>query len=374
MAMAYTPGLIVTEKHLVKKKRILPLKGETLVTIGQRVKPGDVVARTLLPGPVESVNVANKLGVPPEDIAHAMKKQVGDKVQKGELIAQTKTLWIFTTDCVSPMSGTIESISPVTGQVLVRGAPQPVEVKAYIHGEVIELFPKEGVTVASWASLAQGIFGIGPETNGVVRMAVNLRTEELTEDRITADMAGQVIVGGARVTASAVKKAIQLKVAGIVTGGFDDTDLRDLLGYDLGVAITGNEEIGVTMIVTEGFGSISMAQRTFDLLKSKVGKLACINGATQIRAGVIRPEVVIPEIGSILSADTKRAYEQTGMDKGSLLRVIRHPYFGKIGKVVALPAPLMVLESGSKARVVEVQFEDGAVAVVPRANVELIES
>jgi hypothetical protein len=55
------------------------------------------------------------------------------------------------------------------------------------------------------------------------------------------------------------------------------------------------------------------------------------------------------------------------------VRVIRHPYFGQIGKVAGLPHELRKLESESHARVLEVEFDDGGRAVVPRANVELIE-
>ncbi len=374
MALAYTPGLIVTDKQLVKKKRILPLKGDVVVQVGQQVGPDDVVARTLLPGAVEPMNIANILGIPPEDIESAMLKKVGDAVTKGEVIAMTKSFWIFKSECQAKISGTVESISHITGQTLLRAAPQPVEVKAYIKGEVVEIFPREGVTIASWAGMAQGIFGVGPETHGNLRLAVSSRTEDLTEDKILPDMKGQVIIGGARVTAGAIQKAIKAGVAAIVTGGFDDKDLRDLLGHDLGVAITGNEEIGTTLVVTEGFGPISMAARTFELLSSRVGELACVNGATQIRAGVIRPEVVIPLTGDVSTAQSKQSFEQGGMDIGSPLRVIRHPFFGRIGKVVALPSPLTVLESGSKARVVEVEFDDKTRAIVPRANVELIES
>ena len=36
-----------------------------------------------------------------------------------------------------------------------------------------------------------------------------------------------------------------------------------------------------------------MGDRTFNLLKSHDSKFVSINGATQIRAGVIRPEIVI---------------------------------------------------------------------------------
>jgi hypothetical protein len=38
-----------------------------------------------------------------------------------------------------------------------------------------------------------------------------------------------------------------------------------------------------------------------------------------------------------------------------------------------LPSPLQQLESESKARVLEVELEDGKRAVIPRANVELLE-
>ena len=58
-----------------------------------------------------------------------------------------------------------------------------------------------------------------------------------------------------------------------------DQDLRDILGYDLGVAITGTERIGTTLVITEGFGEIAMADRTFQLLKSRVGHEASVSGA-----------------------------------------------------------------------------------------------
>ena len=115
-----------------------------------------------------------------------------------------------------------------------------------------------------------------------------------------------------------------------------------------------------------------MAHGTFDLLKARKGMLASVNGATQIRAGVMRPEVVIPVGEDIVSSSTED--KQAGaMDIGSPIRCIRAPYFGRLGKVLALPAELQVLDSEAKVRVLDVEFEDGEKATVPRANVELIE-
>jgi hypothetical protein len=175
------------------------------------------------------------------------------------------------------------------------------------------------------------------------------------------------------VTAEAVKKAIKVGAAGIVAGGFSDRDLRDFLGYDIGVAITGSEELGVTLIITEGFGEIAMAKKTFDLLKSKEGKLACISGATQIRAGVIRPEVIVPMASDVKVTAESAEKQIAGLEIGSPIRVIRAPYFGRLGKVTDLPSPLQKLESESHARVLEVEFDSGDRAIIPRANVEMFE-
>jgi hypothetical protein len=357
---------------LVKKQRILPLKGEVMVKVGDRIKPDDVVARTELPGNIVPINVANKLGIPPEDIEMVMLKKVGDKIEEGELIALSKTLFIFKNPCHATITGTLESISTITGQVLQRGLPSPVEVKAYLDGEVTQVFPEEGVEVQCMASFVQGIFGIGGERNGAIKIGVSDNTGVLDEDSIDESMAGKIVIGGSLVTAGALTKANKVGVRGIVVGGFDDKDLRDFLGYDIGVAITGAEQIVTSLVVTEGFGQINMASRTFELLKKHEGEVACINGATQIRAGVIRPEVVVPSVGVPVTQNAADE-EITGLAIGSPIRVIRHPYFGQLGEVTNLPAPLHQLESESKARVLGVKFDSGEEAIVPRANVEMIE-
>jgi len=377
MAHAYTPGLKVSEKQLITKRRILPLKGEVVAKAGDRVSPDTVVARTFLPGDVEPINVANQLGLPPEDIEGCMLKKVGDPVKEGEVIARTRPLFglkFLSSTSLATLTGKVESISSITGQVLLRGRPIPVEVVAYLEGEVIETVPEEGVVVCTWGAFIQGIFGIGGETHGVLHTVVPDNTTQLQEKYITEECRGCIIVGGSRVTANAIKKAIAVGARGVVTGGFDDKDLREFLGYDIGVAITGSEELGISLVVTEGFGDINMALKTFELLKRNEGKMACINGATQIRAGVIRPEVVVPISGDASARQNVGAYEQRGLEVGSPVRVIRHPYFGCLGVVSNLPSPLQVLESESKARVLEVQFDDGRKAIIPRANVELIES
>ncbi len=372
MAQAYTPGLEVSRSKRYRTRRVLPISGEVLVDVGDQVQATDVVARAELPGDVLPVNLANILSAPPGDIPNLMLKHEGDRVEVGDVIARTKGIFgLFKTEYVSKWSGTIETISNITGQMLIRGEPIPVEVHAFATGQVIERLTDEGCVVEAQVTFIQGIFGIGGEAFGPIRMACTKNTQEFTPDLITPDMRGQIVIGGARVPGETVQRAIETGVSAIVSGGIDDADLREILGYDLGVAITGTEQIGLTLVITEGFGEIAMAKKTFELLGSREGAAAAINGATQIRAGVIRPEIIIP-LESAPDQDEPTEPPSAVLEVGAPVRIIRDPYFGILGTVAELPSEPQVLGSGSKARVVEVLTESGEQVMVPRANVEIV--
>ena len=190
---------------------------------------------------------------------------------------------------------------------------------------------------------------------------------------ITVEEKGKIIIGGSFISIDAYKKAIECEVGGIVVGGFNYYDLEEILGYTLGVAITGSEDLHTSLIVTEGYGKIQMGQQTFDLLNSHNGKLASINGATQIRAGVIRPEIIIPLDPSDASRDSGDSNKSDGMTIDSLVRVIRSPNFGKIGVVKELPPELRKMESETMVRVAIVHI-DGNRFEIPRSNLEVVET
>ena len=374
MAHAYTPGLKVLHYSNVKKDRRLPIKGQVNKKKGDLVNANDVVAKTDLPGNVSMVKVANLLNIAPSDINDILMVKEGDSVNKGDLIAQTDGLFgLFKSDVRAPVSGTIESVSDVTGQIVMREAPIPVEVDAYVGGVVSEVIENEGVTISSEAAYVQGIFGIGGESRGVLEVIANERGDELLIDSINESHTGKIIVGGSFISLEAFKKAIDLNVEGIVIGGFNYFDLEDILGYTLGVAITGTEDLVTSLIVTEGYGNIKMSERTFDLLKKHNGEFVSVNGATQIRAGVIRPEIVIPLDKKKIPEDKNRTEGNLGIQKGSLVRVIRAPYFGKIGEVVDLPSELQKMESETMVRVANVEINDETF-VVPRSNLEMLET
>ena len=372
---AYAPGLRVTAEAVVRKERRLPLAGQVLVAQGAKVRAEDVVAHAELPGDVATVNVVNQLGIQPGDLLNLMLLKPGQAIKRNEIIAQTRPFikW-FRSVARSPVDGTIETASHVTGQVMIRSAPKPVDVHAYVDGTVVEVWPGEGVAVETTGALVQGILGIGGEVTGEVAMVGKGPDDIIRPEDLNDTMAGKIVVAGSLITRAAFDRASQIGIAALVCGGFHDADLRSLLGYDLGVAITGHEDIRPTLIITEGFGEIAMAQRTHDLLASHAGHRASANGATQIRAGVLRPEIIIPRTDGGQASAAKPDEALGGLTLGASVRIIREPGFGRLGVVKGLPSEARQVESEAKVRVVEIELSEGQTMIVPRTNVEVIAS
>ncbi|MCW5940003.1 MAG: hypothetical protein KF884_10205 [Fimbriimonadaceae bacterium] len=371
MGSAYTPGLTVSRDIVVQRVRRLPIKGEVAVKPGDKVGHDTVVARAMLPGILQTIRLAEKLGVEAKEVPGFFHLQVGDPIGVGQQVAETPGFFgLFKQPVISDFAGTVETISEVTGHVLVREPSIPVDVTAYLDGSVIDVMPEEGAVIETRGAMVQGIFGIGGERNGPIRIAVSSADEVLDAGHIKPDDAGKILVGGSGVTYEALEKANNEGVVGLVVGAVRDVDITKFLGYDIGVAITGQEPINVTLICTEGFGVLRMADRTFELLKSIEGRTASLNGATQIRAGVIRPEVIAPS--DSVSGEGQIASSGGTLEPGTPIRIIREPYFGLLGKVTGLPAQLVTVESGAEVRVLNAKLDDGREVTVPRANVEII--
>lgn len=373
-AHAYTPGLKVKRSLKVRKLRRLPIFGEVFVDVGDEVDFLTPIADTKIPGIPHVINAANELGIIPKTLNEYLMKKVGDNVSKGEDVAGFNAFFGLMKKYIhSPIDGYIERVSPVTGQIILRETPVPLTVNAYIPGKVVEVMEREGAIVETNAAFIQGIFGIGGEAHGEIKVVMDDPRTELTADLITPECKGKVLVGGSLATRDFIRKAVDVGAAGIVTGGVMDVDLEDLLGYELGVAITGQEEVGLTIIITEGFGNMAMNPSTLKLFEEFEGEMAAINGKTQIRAGVMRPEAIIPHQ---LPVEEDLGQELAGgMRPGTQIRIIREPNFGALGTVVSLPVERQrIEETESYVRVLEAKLEGGRTVMVPRANVEIIET
>ena len=369
MSKALTPALAVTSHTLLRRRRDLPIAGEVLVREGDVVTGSQVVARAQLDGELRLVRVAETLGIPASDISTALRVAEGEKVEEGALLAEIRGLWgLFRSAVLSPIAGTVEFISSATGHVGVRAPSTPLNLSAYIDGRVVGIEPQRSVVIEAQSSFVQGIFGVGGERRGKLRLLPLSPDTVLTEERIPNSAEGEIIVGGHSPTSAALAKAAQSGAVGFITGSIDDRALREYVGYDIGVALTGDEDVPMTLIVTEGFGALPLSERVLATLRAIDGEIVSINGATQVRAGAQRPEIIGP---TGLPGNSQEIQERS-LSVGARIRVIRVPYFGELGTVAALPHELSSIETGASVRVLIATLDDGRQVAVPRANVELL--
>ena len=289
-------GVKLEEETLIRKIRRIPSQGEVFVEVGDMVDAETVIAGGTVRNPeAEELKVFAKLGVEPDQTDRYMLKKEGDPVAKDEVIAIYRAFFNrFTKTCRSPMDGFLEVFVKSVGRVIVRGNPIPVEVKAHIPGMITEVIPEKGAVVETKGTLVNGVFGVGGETRGELAFAVDQPGEPLTTETMRDSHKGKIIVGGSVVTLDALRKAAKTGVSGIVSGGVDQKDLTDFLGHEIGLGLTGEEKAGPTLIITEGFGVYPMRDETYHLLRSHEGKQVSLDGTTQIRQRILRPEIVIP--------------------------------------------------------------------------------
>jgi hypothetical protein len=367
---ALTPSLQLLQNTTIQRIRELPISGELLVEVGDVVSPQQVVARAMLPGELLVIRLPESTGLDPDEVRGGLKIREGEVVSEGQVICEiTGLLGFFRTIAKSPVAGIVEHFSPTTGHVSVRLSPRELTVSAYVSGKVLDCHGSQSVTIECYCDFVQGVFGVGGASHGSLLVLKETFNDELTEDMIPEDCRGKVVVGGRNVSVKALKALAVRGAVGLVTGSIDNHTLSDFLQFDLGIALTGNEDIPFTVIITEGFGALGMSNRARDIFIHNDGRLVSIDGTTQVRAGAVRPEIVMPLDGE--PGDTPaQSKSGEGLTINSTVRIIRAPFFGKIGTIAELPVNPMKLPTGAHARVARVKIGDELV-VVPRANLEV---
>jgi hypothetical protein len=308
------------DEPLVRFTPIETAAGEVIAPGGVRAD-GDrpVTFRTSLEGVIESVIEDNGLIMLREKLDYSMRRvevlvghyvktwgrklkrymkhDIGDFVEKGQILAKrVETGNDQSPGDISfartPMAGLITDIDLERGAIRVEREFQEVDLKSGFFGRVTAI-SESAIEITAAGRRIQGICGIGRECHGRLRVALGNPGGTLTESEIDQSDTGKVLVGGAFVTPEALRKAAEVNVSGIITGGADYLDLCEFLGDDFAVAITGKEKIPFPVVITGEFGEVPMDKELFDFLREHEDSWVHVNPTTHMRAGVIRPEIVV---------------------------------------------------------------------------------
>lgn len=344
----------VTPLTKVRRERVLPARGQILVHVGQRVEPMQVIAQANLPGDFYILPVARLLGIPVSQVKRCLRVKLGDVVRRGQVVAAPRGL--SARSVKSPIDGVMTASGG--GRVLIEARPTKFELNAYVSGTVTSVLGDYGVVIETTGAVIQGVWGTGGESFGVLKRIVKSPDKPLRPRDIDPSCQGTIIVGGVGLSESVLERAQELQVRGIVTGGLPPELLRHVKRFSFPV------------VITEGVGEVPMSTPIFRLLTTNDGREASISGRVKPRWGVMRPEVVIP-----LPAETVPSAQvqlRAPLAVGAQVRVVRAPYMGRVGTVVALPARDRRIETGARVRGAEVNLDQEASVFIPLVNLEVL--
>jgi len=387
------PQPTIANNILLRRERRLRVPGEVLVRAGQRVEPSDVVAQsTITPDPVQ-VNIAADLGLSPAATSKRLRATVGQPIEQGGVLAQRGG--IGSRVARAPIAGVFSGFDPATGIGLITAPSERSSVQAYLKGIVTDLIPYYGAIIETPAILIRGIFGIGGEQHGVLKVTASSHDEALTEDVMDARLTYGIALGGGEVTAAALHQAIKVGARGVIAGSIRSNELARFLGHAnhngdaahpspwrLGASGSGwdfpSTPPGVpssippdfVLVITEGFGSVSMSSRTFEMLAAYDGQQIALNGATRLRGGLARPEIIIP---MSRTTQVKWLGEGPQLAVGTSVRLLAPDYLGQIATITSLPIGPRAAQSGVVAPVADVTLPGDRRLRVPLVDLEALE-
>jgi len=89
-----------------------------------------------------------------------------------------------------------------------------------------------------------------------------------------------------------------------------------------------------------------------------------------VRWGLLRPEVVIPLPAA--ARPPREADLGAALATGARVRMVRAPYLGAVGQVVAIPDHARTIPTGARVRGAMVDIGQSAPVFVPLANLEIL--
>lgn len=280
--MAYIPGTShVTLLATLRRERLLPMAGEVIVEPRQRLEASDVVARTFLAEHHKLVDIARKLGLPPEKADQALLKQGGDPVKAGEAIARRKVFFgLLPRSARSPVEGRL--VAAAGGKALVAAISRPFELRAGVPGSVVTILQSRGVVIETTGALIEGAWGNGQEDFAPLRLAGEDLTKALTAAQVDISMRGSLLVVGGLADAAALKRLAEVHVRGLVVGTLPASLLAPA------------QKLSFPVLVVEGFGQGGFSEPALALLTSSAGRDAWLHAVPRDRFMGRRPELIVP--------------------------------------------------------------------------------
>jgi uncharacterized protein (TIGR01319 family) len=232
-----------------------------------------------------TIDIAQKLSIKPSHIKGYLCVSKGSFVQKGQALTKTSREKPMLT---SSTTGMVRDIDTTNGTITIQYILNPVQLNAFVQGTVTKIQDNYSATIEGRGVILTGIIGFGRETSGTLQVVSGLAD-------IDSGVKDRVIAIREPVDAQFLTQCAKAGIRGAVIPSIRNSEWVAFSSKEIGVALTGDETIPLTVIITEGFGLDQMNERYFETLKTMETRVISLRGRTQIRAGVTRPVVFLAD-------------------------------------------------------------------------------
>lgn len=363
---------------ITRVTRTLPGNGKLSVQEGQEVTPDEVIGSSTVSGGFRIINLSQLLGVAPASIERYLQRKVGQNVYKGELLAY-KSGGLFRGERVitAPTDGVIDFINPSTGEIKLGFLPKKMRLPAAVFGIVESVDDSRGqVLIKTQITRIHGIFGTGLSRDGILHV-LDRGSDLINSDSVSTKYAGYVLVNRGLIYKDAISASISVGVCGIITGGIGVGDYKGMAGGRLIFPKKFDNDVGISVIVCEGFDLVPIGQDIFNILSENDQRFVFIDGnratvdipsyksdcMVKIRQTQLPPQ---PE------PDAERLQAQLeDLSIGAKVRVIGMTYLGEQGKIIRIDKSKTRSESGILSQFVTIETNTRKIQV-PITNIEII--
>lgn len=371
--------LRVEKDVYVRIRRVLKGKGVINVSENQEVSPEDLIGTANVSPGFRVINLSKLLSAAPDQVGKYIRVLLGQKIYKGELLAE-KSIFLGAKKIVtSPSDGVLDFINPKTGEIRLTFLPKKEDLPSGVYGIVESIDKEKGeVIIRTQVSLVHGMFGSGRIRDGILRR-VSKRDELVGKSAISSKANTQILFGGSLIFKDAITSAISCGVSGIITGGINAKDYRGMAGGRFTFPKKAENDIGISIVACEGFGSIAIGEDIYEILTKYEDRYILINGNKGIvtlpsfeSKSMLRVRKV--NLGP-LNKDSLISYEDKNevieIKTGLKVRIVGNSFLGEQGIVYSVDQTETLLPSGIKTLMAVVETKRRKIQV-PVANLEII--
>lgn len=356
--------------------RSLRGKGKLFVAPGQEVTPEEIIGSSQFSSGFRTLNLASSLGVQPDEVSKYIRKSLGSRIYKGELLAyRSERLFKKGKVVTCPNDGILDFINSKTGDIKITMLPQNLDLPAGVYGIVEACDETRGqVVIRTQVSAVHGVFGSGRMREGILHILTR-RSDLVKRTMISPQQDGYVLVDGSLISKDSIMSAISNSVSGIITGGINAQDYEDIAGGRLVFPKKLENDIGVSIVVCEGFGLEPMGEDIYEILSKYEDRFVQLDGnkalinlpSYQSNCMIKIRKTQLPQIQPVSFGET----QLVELAVGQKVRVIGSSFSAEQGEIIAIDKSLTHLPSGIYVYLATIETARRKIQV-PTQNLEVI--